>query len=56
MSSPSFGHTCCNGTIIPPDIKAGDKIPFGKWSGSEVRIDGEDLIIMKERDILGVVG
>ncbi len=45
-----------NGTIVPLDVKAGDKILFGKWSGTEVKIDGEDLIIMKESDILGIVG
>ena len=44
------------GTITPLDVKAGDKILFGKWSGTEVKIDGEDLIIMKESDILGIVG
>ena len=38
------------------DVKAGDKILFGKWSGTEVKIDGEDLIIMKESDVLGIVG
>jgi chaperonin GroES len=38
------------------DVKAGDKILFGKWSGAEVKLEGEDLIIMKESDILGVVG
>jgi chaperonin GroES len=37
------------------DVKAGDRVLFGKWSGSEVRIDGEDLVIMKESDILGVI-
>ncbi len=41
------------GKITPLDVKAGDKILFGKWSGTEVKIDGEDLIIMKESDILG---
>ena len=41
--------------IIPLDVKAGDKILFGKWSGTEVKIDGEDLLIMKESDILGIV-
>lgn len=41
--------------IIPLDVKAGDKILFGKWSGSEVKIDGEDLLIMKESDILGII-
>jgi chaperonin GroES len=45
-----------DGTIIPLDLKAGDKILFGKWSGSEVKLEGEDLIIMKESDVLGVVG
>lgn len=44
-----------NGKLMPLDIKAGDRILFGKWSGTEVRIDGEDLLIMKEADILGVV-
>ena len=41
--------------IVHLDVKAGDKILFGKWSGSEVKIDGEELIIMKESDILGIV-
>jgi len=45
-----------DGTIMPLDVKAGDKILFGKWSGTEVKLDGEDLIIMKESDVLGVVG
>ena len=44
------------GTITPLDVKAGDKILFGKWSGTEVKVDGEDLIIMKESDILGIIG
>ena len=44
------------GTVHPLEVKAGDKILFGKWSGTEVKIDGEDLIIMKESDILGIVG
>jgi len=43
------------GKLIPLDVKAGDRILFGKWSGTEVNIDGEDLLIMKESDILGVV-
>src|SRR6201987_2750657 len=43
------------GKRIEPDVKVGDRILFGKWSGTEVRIDGEDLLIMKESDILGVV-
>jgi chaperonin GroES len=44
-----------DGTITPLDVKAGDKILFGKWSGTEVIVDGEDLIIMKESDVLGIV-
>ena len=44
-----------SGKRIDPDVKVGDRILFGKWSGTEVKIDGEDLIIMKESDILGVV-
>ncbi len=45
-----------DGTITPLDLKAGDKILFGKWSGTEVKRDGEDLLIMKESDVLGIVG
>ncbi len=44
------------GHVHPLDVKAGDRILFGKWSGTEVKIDGEELLIMKESDILGVVG
>ena len=44
------------GKLVPLDVKAGDRILFGKWSGTEVKIDGEDLLIMKESDILGIVG
>lgn len=44
-----------DGKVVALDVKKGDKILFGKWSGSEVKIDGEDLLIMKESDILGVV-
>ena len=44
-----------DGTITPLDLKAGDKILFGKWCGSEVKLDGEDLLIMKESDVLGVL-
>jgi chaperonin GroES len=43
------------GKLVPLDVKAGDRILFGKWSGTEVKIDGEDLIIMKESDILGII-
>jgi chaperonin GroES len=45
-----------DGERIKLDVKVGDKILFGKWSGTEVKIDGEDLLIMKESDILGIVG
>ena len=45
-----------DGKVTPLDVKAGDRILFGKWSGTEVKIDGEDLLIMKESDILGIVG
>jgi chaperonin GroES len=44
-----------SGKLVPLDVKAGDRILFGKWSGTEVKIDGEDLIIMKESDVMGVV-
>jgi chaperonin GroES len=43
------------GKLIPIDLKAGDRVLFGKWSGTEVKIDGEDLLIMKESDIMGVI-
>jgi len=43
------------GTLVELSVKAGDRILFGKWSGTEVKIDGEDLLIMKESDILGVI-
>lgn len=45
-----------NGALTPLDLKAGDRVLFGKWSGSEVRLNGEDLLIMKEGDVLGVIG
>ena len=44
-----------SGELIPMAVKAGDRILFGKWSGTEVKIDGEELIIMKESDILGII-
>ena len=44
-----------SGELIPMAVKAGDRVLFGKWSGTEVKIDGEDLLIMKESDILGVI-
>ena len=43
------------GAIVPLVVKAGDKILFGKWSGTEVKLDGEDLLMMKESDVLGIV-
>src|SRR3954451_23553634 len=44
-----------NGKVTALDVRAGDRVLFGKWSGTEVRIDGEDLLIMKESDIMGVI-
>lgn len=44
-----------SGKLVEPAVKAGDRVLFGKWSGAEVRIDGEDLLIMKESDILGII-
>ena len=43
------------GQIVPPDVKTGDRILFGKWSGTEVKLDGDELLIMKETDIMGVI-
>ena len=43
------------GKLVPLDVKAGDRILFGKWSGTEVKIDGEELLIMKESDIMGII-
>ena len=45
-----------SGKLVPLDVKKGDKVLFGKWSGTEVKIDGQDLLIMKESDIMGVIG
>jgi chaperonin GroES len=44
------------GTITALDVKAGDRVLFGKWSGTEVKVNGEDLLIMKESDIMGIIG
>lgn len=44
-----------NGNVIPLDVKAGDRILFGKWSGTEVKIDGQDYLVMKESDIVGIL-
>ena len=45
-----------DGKVTPLDVKAGDRVLFGKWSGTEVKLDGEDLLIMKESDIMGIIG
>jgi chaperonin GroES len=45
-----------SGKLVPLDLKAGDTVLFGKWSGTEVKLDGEELLIMKESDIMGVIG
>ena len=44
-----------DGTLTPLDVKEGDRVLFGKWGGTEVKIDGEDLLIMKESDIMGII-
>lgn len=44
------------GKLVPLDVKKGDRVLFGKWSGTEVKIDGQDLLIMKESDIMGIIG
>ena len=44
------------GKLVPLDVKAGDRVLFGKWSGTEVKLDGQDLLIMKESDIMGIIG
>ncbi|RJF88071.1 co-chaperone GroES [Oleomonas cavernae] len=44
-----------NGEVVPLEVKAGDRILFGKWSGTEIKLEGEDLLIMKESDILGII-
>ena len=49
------GSRSDDGTVTPLDVKVGDRVLFGKWSGTEVRLDGEDLLIMKESDLLGIV-
>ena len=54
--SVGSGTKAEDGKITPLDVKAGDKVLFGKWSGTEVKLDGEDLLIMKESDILGIIG
>jgi chaperonin GroES len=54
--SVGSGARAENGTITPLDVKAGDRVLFGKWSGTEIKVAGEDLLIMKESDILGSFG
>ena len=44
-----------SGKLVPLDVKAGDRILFGKWSGTEVKLDGEELLIMKESDVMGII-
>ena len=44
-----------DGSIVPLDVKAGDRILFGQWSGSEIKVNGEELLIMKESDVLGII-
>ena len=44
-----------SGKVVPPDLKAGERVLFGKWSGTEVKIDGQELLIMKESDVMGVL-
>ena len=53
--SVGSGSKAEDGTVTPLDVKAGDRVLFGKWSGTEVKLDGEDLLIMKESDIMGIV-
>lgn len=56
VAAAGAGERAEDGSVIALDVKAGDTILFGKWSGSEIRIDGEDLLIMQESDVLGIVG
>jgi chaperonin GroES len=53
--SVGTGSKAEDGKVTPLDVKAGDRVLFGKWSGTEVKVDGQDLLIMKESDILGVI-
>lgn len=50
------GHVNDNGNVRPLDVKKGDKVIFSKWAGTEITIDGEELMVMKESDIIGIVG
>lgn len=49
------GNKAEDGTVTPLDVKAGDKVMFGKWGGTEIKIDGVDMLIMKESDIMGII-
>ena len=49
------GHINDNGEVRPLDVKAGDKVIFSKWAGTEIAVDGEDLMVMKESDLIGIV-
>ena len=53
--SAGSGSKAEDGKVTPLDVKAGDRVLFGKWAGTEVKVDGEDLLIMKESDILGII-
>ena len=53
--SAGAGSKAEDGTVTPLDVKAGDKVLFGKWGGTEVKINGDDLLIMKESDIMGII-
>jgi len=44
-----------SGNLVPLDVKAGDRVLFGKWSGTEIKVDGEDFLVMKESDIMGII-
>ena len=55
MIAVGLGARDESGKLVPLEVKAGDLILFGKWSGTEVRIDGEDLLIMKEADVMGII-
>ena len=54
--STGTGARADDGKVTPLDVKAGDRVLFGKWSGTEVKLNGEDLLIMKESDIMGIIG
>ncbi|HYB10549.1 MAG TPA: co-chaperone GroES [Alphaproteobacteria bacterium] len=49
------GTRDASGKLIPPDVKVGNRVLFGKWSGTEIKVDGEDFLILKESDIMGII-